>query len=704
MSAGNEDNWFEKAKKVIRPLARSLPDIVGKLVILVLGVGFLVLVAWALYQLFDSIKYSSGTFQGFVTLITVTYVIVVPLLFVVAIWLVFRLFIRGLRLFWTSVCRTNSGVGWVALGVTTLVFGRVVVQFFQAAITFLLSLLVNLPPYLSQTWQSGMANCASTQSLNDCLGRVGLDMFMVWGGTINNAVGRAQLVALPFHQLILFFALWMVLGRALCAATRRTEPAWVNDLLDSFRNLSRIVVSQNFVLLVFLVLGLYLGFAALVATISLESVTGSPEPPAVAQLEETLAAVPVWTVENIDSAVASIEEDPFKNLEEGLKELDVENWPKDEFGRERSLVQQIRSTVEANRRDLAQLKGDYGLLMTNAMNSAETARRNVVQDYELNSGYRTGGQEQIRYFDLLNEWYGQQVRGWKEQIAGCENEIGNLQQLYGLWARLADNEIEAVSRTVSGTSGVGPMDWDTYFERQRALDPLELTATEVLTEAEGQCQSRVATSGMPQRPPPGSSLGALNAATSWLTQTESQSVATLVGVLGFGLLGSVASTWIQRLMRSTRGRNSPRLLMQGFLSALVVYLGVQGGLLVFATNSTPNPLALMFVCCLAAVFNEKVWAALEKFLGNLIERKGPEGENEPAEAPQPSQADTQPSTGGEQEADVAQSSGGGEQEADMAQSPGDSAPEDNTAQSSGDIAPEGGKVDPDDAPIPPKPV
>lgn len=126
---------------------------------------------------------------------------------------------------------------------------------------------------------------------------------------------------------------------------------------------------------------------------------------------------------------------------------------------------------------------------------------------------------------------------------------------------------------------------------------------------------------LPDEPEIGEKYGIFNKLSGWLLRTESLSLALIVGLFGFGLLGSIGSTFIRSRIIDNRkegNENSlvlsglPGVMLNGISAAIIVFLVVKGAVI----GDNLNPYVLFFVCLVASVFSEDVWRwAREKALG-----------------------------------------------------------------------------------------
>ena len=108
-----------------------------------------------------------------------------------------------------------------------------------------------------------------------------------------------------------------------------------------------------------------------------------------------------------------------------------------------------------------------------------------------------------------------------------------------------------------------------------------------------------------------SQLALFGVATGWLLRTESRDLALIVGLLGFGFFGALASSFIRRARTREALLDTELIvpaLIRGVAAAVLIFLAVVGGIAVFTrADPEPNPYAVFLACFIAAVFSEDVW-------------------------------------------------------------------------------------------------
>jgi len=144
---------------------------------------------------------------------------------------------------------------------------------------------------------------------------------------------------------------------------------------------------------------------------------------------------------------------------------------------------------------------------------------------------------------------------------------------------------------------------------------------------------------IPSVPTPGDDLGIFKGIAQWLIKPSSMALVLIVGMLGFGLFGAVISTFV-RETSNTEEYNKDAIIIKditgviirGISAAIVIFLGVKGGLAIFSSGEgEPNPYALFFTCLVGAVYSEKIWEWAKEKLSTSLKTPPPPPPN--AEVP-----------------------------------------------------------------------
>ncbi|MBI9052099.1 MAG: hypothetical protein JEZ00_21975 [Anaerolineaceae bacterium] len=153
---------------------------------------------------------------------------------------------------------------------------------------------------------------------------------------------------------------------------------------------------------------------------------------------------------------------------------------------------------------------------------------------------------------------------------------------------------------------------------------------ELLENIKEQCEDKaednknIIVPTIPARPSLGGNMGPFKYVASWLIQTESLALAQIVGMLGFGFLGSTVSSLLRR--KNNRKNDQPhnliRIIIQGSSAALVIFLAVKGGLTILnVAENEPNSYMLFLLCLIAAVYSEEVWLDAEAYFKKLMKKR-----------------------------------------------------------------------------------
>ncbi|MFT5890485.1 MAG: hypothetical protein ACI9Y7_000577 [Dokdonia sp.] len=121
----------------------------------------------------------------------------------------------------------------------------------------------------------------------------------------------------------------------------------------------------------------------------------------------------------------------------------------------------------------------------------------------------------------------------------------------------------------------------------------------------------------PKREPLGSNLNFFSYIAGWLINTGNKQLALIIGLLGFGLLGSIVRTFmkekptiisINSMQEDLMLSDVVGFIVRGFAAALVIFLAIKGGIAILTNgDSDLNLYMTFFLCFTAAVYSDKSW-------------------------------------------------------------------------------------------------
>jgi hypothetical protein len=477
----------------------------------------------------------------------------------------------------------------ISLGVAALAFSNVVRALAGALLNFVTQLLVGAPHELFSRWQAainfcnlpaGSAGCTSgpNSTCGDplaCLGSLSFGFTDAWARTLDNAFSGFDPASFPYRDLVLMLAVWAVaalflggpqVAEAGDAAQRKT---WLQNLLGGLSHATRL----NIVFFAILVVAGYLSIAAIVA---------------IPGLQETAAAPAEVNTERLK-----------QNLDDALGQMQVRLTPAISFTAPFAGAE--ANTPDLTRQQAArqQLLDMYAKLIKDALAQADNDRSAAVTTYDVAAVGRKGSQETVQHFQAIEAWFRSRLNALEAQIGDCRLSIQRADDAARFLASLPPTD---VASTETGAFQVADVLWASQQSTARTTCQLSLRATPP-----------------PERPDLGSNLGPFSYVASWLLRTESLPLAQIVGMLGFGLLGSAVSSFVrQGTRRQPDGelvKDLPTLIIRGATAAVVVFLAVKGGLAIFASGTgEPNSYVLLLTCLVAAAFSEDVWKAARVWL------------------------------------------------------------------------------------------
>ncbi|HEX5840285.1 MAG TPA: hypothetical protein VFY26_20775 [Anaerolineales bacterium] len=494
----------------------------------------------------------------------------------------------------------------VSLGIAALLFPRAVFSLANAIIYFIGNFFVSAPRQLLDNWINAQFSCSegSTEGLRYCFGQLWFGFIQSWTEALSNSIDRFGPAYLPYNQLVLMLAVWAVVAVLLSegpADEGDSRPeAFKLRLQSAIDGLGR-TARLNIMFFLVLVLAGYLSIAAIAAIPGLQEPAVASEAVSVENLEDQLESSMTDSLATMTSQELPGTNNPFASLTEAKRqEIDAD-------------ILEYFLYLESERRLLLSA---YPKLLREAQSQAKTARDEAVDAYRVSLVDRKGSQETAEHYLAIGSWYRRILNDIEYSLDNCRSSL-----------QAADQWYEYVISQTQPEEALQIVNDGSWADNARTA-----------------CDSNWDLAGLPDRPDLGGDLGPFSFVARWLLQTESLPLAQIVGMLGFGLLGSAVSTLVRS--ETKRRRNQPlveelaTVVIRGATAAIVVFLAVKGGLAIFTSGeSDPNSYVLLLTCLVAAVFSEDVWQEARVRLNSGLSGEGEQEERQPA---RPEEAQVEP--------------------------------------------------------------
>jgi hypothetical protein len=567
--------------------------------------------------------------------------IVVLLLLLISIWFIARRFLRwAVRL----ASRDNTLLGndprarLLGLGIAVVFFPSVVGRFVMAAVYLFLGLLYGLPAPMARGWEAVQkVPCMDDHEVANCMVQSGLLLTRAVGEGLGEAFSYARIGDLPLGRLVLFLTVWAFASGMMGAVG--SDDASSPLFQRARKGIAQMAPASraNTLFFTILVIGAYLSLAAIAAIPDLQAPPASAEVVGVPRLAANLkqAAVPF--------VAPASGTDPLLGLEQLLNAADSARAARSGAARQPQGAQPpaspagatpagdttagqarqptqrvttasklparlipdsipdeqlraVRESIEEYRLRRGRLLADHGSAIVVAEVNQTQAIQNAIIHYEVENLDRRGSGEQRQHFLEVTAWFRRQRAQLDRRLGESYARVKGLDLLAAYWANyMRQYLLEGRPDTARFNS------LNTLGSLETNLPPLN--SEEFVEES------------LPERPRLGSGLGPFRWVSAWLLRTESLALALITGMLGFGLLGAAASTFVrEHTDEPGRSKDDPLVkdltgvVIRGGSAAVVVFLGVMGGLAVFSSRDpNPNPYVLLFTCLVGAVFSERVW-------------------------------------------------------------------------------------------------
>lgn len=365
----------------------------------------------------------------------------------------------------------------------------------------------------------------------------------------------------------------------------------------------RELVSQRFayfMLICVFIIGFYGAIAALLATSWLQA-NDISDSHAESIMAEIGSAIPPAPTTQIDRIIENFDDDPprFDELRDQIRALPDEDarralieWQTveeagfDNFvGAVRAFKAQYIGVLEANNKFVTE--SVPGVLL----NSAYDARQRRI--YRLNVG---SYQKKItKAIDVATQTITTEVRTINTESRAALQRMSKRLESYR-----QGTDVQVIIGDVSF-----------FGQRSRMVQRFDRAAHDTMP-------ALMSTIPKPVEPGLLENWGELGSVIGWLIRPSSTDVLYIVGMVGFGILGSSLTTFVSASARKLGNPNLKDVIavvIKGTTAAMVVYLFIFGGFEVFSNADvapfTPNVYMLFLTCFLGAVFSDRIWRYAE---------------------------------------------------------------------------------------------
>lgn len=509
---------------------------------------------------------------------------IIPLYVVLSILLIFvagiilRFLLRKLKDAWShsgALFGDDTKTRLIGLGVSALFFPNVITSITNFIVGFAYEFFVTAPSSLVSGWVDRSRSCSQ-----DCLASMSTDFVRVWTSAISDSLLRLAPSRFPYTQLIFLLATWAIITLVFdlpnTLGNQKTATQSKGLKLDATK--------QNFLFFAILAFAGYLSIVAIITIPSLQEVPNISEEVKVERLSQQMNDM--YTQWNGRTSAESEQTNPFAEIDEYI----VENS---------ETTRSTKRWINEYKNELNRVRDQHKTLMEDAKVQLEDSMEGAVLEYETTSVSRKGSLETIEHFSSLIAWYRRLINEQDAQIKYCKLRIEYIESTMSAWGKAALDQLKSEG-TESNIDRIPVGNIDI----QSACTIIDPSQTELI----------------PERPELGSNLGPFSNVASWLLKTESLPLAQIVGMMGFGLLGSAIASLV-RQNNVKLGQGKPIVedlgifVIRGATAAVVVFLSVKGGLAIFTSGSgEPNPYVLLFTCLVGAVFSEDVWQRAGEWL------------------------------------------------------------------------------------------
>lgn len=515
------------------------------------------------------------------------------------IWLVYKLFKRLILLLKTPISGTNNSSLnlFLSFGITLIFFKDTVIQSIYKIWRFVISPLDSVRLIKS--------NFSDTDLNNDSLEKNAANFMFEWAEYLEQAF-VTNILNFNYTEIIIFLTFWLLISLLFREIEQSISVADKEKEIGKISEFTGNTTIKNILTLIILFFSIYLSISSIVAVPEFQNLEAvRTETDMNVKFSEELENQKLFSKENL-----IIAKDATIKNESEISEFD-------------NIIRRLQKTVD-----------DYNTWVNTNWVRDEKAKKIAINRLKAAVDEKMGAKERIKYKLALTDWYLSFHENWTSGISFHQSKLISISESI---REIINDEKNIVMDTVFTDSTNYRLVPEVNSRLETISDDLWEFTPQLYTINISYDISRI-----PEKPQIGEKFGVFNNISGWLLKTESLSLALIVGLFGFGLLGSLGSTFIRRRIKNVADNEKDDttivtydmqgILINGISAAIVVFLAVKGAVVIFSTDGDNlNPYILFFTCLVASVFSEDVWrwarTKLNQNLGNSSEGNRNDGNN-----------------------------------------------------------------------------
>lgn len=553
-----------------------------------------------------------------ITLVVVS--VVVILLGFAALLVILRFFFKLLRsllrgvLGKTSLFGASLGIRLLSLAGVSFLFPRTVHTFVRESFYFVISTFNMIVNNAYVIWEDKSAYEYSRFkfALNDFL------LFFRAVGAEFYKIVQQFFANIYMGRLLLLVGLWICFCYIFVEVRRRLqdeETKWNLSWLGSVKKTAPNKPLHIVLLAAILLIGSYFGLTAIIAVPWLTE--PSDKDVFAERLTEFIAGAQL-TQTQLDSLYPTdfkSATDPFSDMtslysarerwviagEKGKKQLTKDETPLFTF------LTAIDKTVQRRKQERALTLEQWRKYAAQMKERTKSLSTRAINNFKVNTLEHLADRETAIYLRNTLDWYQMnlsRIDGYLKQV------LTEIEYMDWLWRDWADRTAQHLQETLLKYDEVDASE-RTEFVNQSIIDiPSFIYPT---TSQSGLFSIPRDIEYLPNPPEPGSGWGTLGIMSRWLLKTRSFDLVLIIGMVGFGLIGSVIGLFIPAKkdhpnIKPAEQKINFRKILRGFYAAVILFLSVQAGSEIFLDGDyRANPYTLFWFCLVGAAFGEVVW-------------------------------------------------------------------------------------------------